>query len=144
MILEPVLLVVVWLGVVSVALAVILPIYNLIGGFNGGMGNETPVSSTTEQTVAQADKAQNIVTSTEVVQSKPMALRILQNDLGYLNVRSSSDPDSKKIGKVLSDEVYEYTKEDNGWYQIQLADGKIGWVLGTYIEVINNYERSLQ
>ena len=33
-ILEPILLVVVWLGVVGVALAVILPIYNLIGGFN--------------------------------------------------------------------------------------------------------------
>lgn len=35
-ILEPVLLVVVWLGVVGVALAVILPIYSLIGGFNVG------------------------------------------------------------------------------------------------------------
>ncbi len=33
-ILEPILLVIVWLGVVSVALAVILPIYSLIGGFN--------------------------------------------------------------------------------------------------------------
>lgn len=33
-ILEPVLLVIVWLGVVGVALAVILPIYSLIGGFN--------------------------------------------------------------------------------------------------------------
>lgn len=32
-ILEPILLVVVWLGVVAVALAVILPIYSLIGGF---------------------------------------------------------------------------------------------------------------
>ncbi len=32
-ILEPILLVVVWLGVVTVALAVILPIYSLIGGF---------------------------------------------------------------------------------------------------------------
>ena len=31
--LEPVLLVIVWLGVVAVALAVILPIYSLIGGF---------------------------------------------------------------------------------------------------------------
>ena len=35
-ILEPILLVIVWLGVVAVALAVILPIYNLIGGFNAG------------------------------------------------------------------------------------------------------------
>ncbi len=33
-ILEPILLVIVWLGVVAVALAVILPIYNLIGGLN--------------------------------------------------------------------------------------------------------------
>jgi type IV pilus assembly protein PilC len=34
-ILEPILLVIVWLGVVGVALAIILPIYNLIGGLNG-------------------------------------------------------------------------------------------------------------
>lgn len=33
-ILEPILLVVVWMGVVSVALAVILPIYNLVGSLN--------------------------------------------------------------------------------------------------------------
>lgn len=32
-ILEPILLIIVWLGVVAVALAVILPIYSLIGGF---------------------------------------------------------------------------------------------------------------
>lgn len=36
-ILEPILLIIVWLGVVGVALAVILPIYNLIGGFGGGL-----------------------------------------------------------------------------------------------------------
>ena len=33
--LEPILLVIVWLGVVAVAMAVILPIYSLVGGFNG-------------------------------------------------------------------------------------------------------------
>lgn len=32
--LEPVLLIIVWLGVLAVALAVILPIYSLIGGLN--------------------------------------------------------------------------------------------------------------
>ena len=32
--LEPILLVIVWLGVLFVALAVILPIYSLIGGIN--------------------------------------------------------------------------------------------------------------
>jgi type IV pilus assembly protein PilC len=34
-ILEPVLLVIVWLGVVGIALAVILPLYKLIGSLNG-------------------------------------------------------------------------------------------------------------
>ncbi len=33
-ILEPILLVIVWLGVVAVALAVILPIYGLVGGLS--------------------------------------------------------------------------------------------------------------
>lgn len=33
-ILEPILLVIVWLGVLAVAIAIILPIYSLIGGFN--------------------------------------------------------------------------------------------------------------
>lgn len=33
-ILEPVLLIIVWLGVLAVAVAIILPIYSLIGGFN--------------------------------------------------------------------------------------------------------------
>jgi type II secretory pathway component PulF len=33
-ILEPILLVVVWLGVVAVAIAVILPLYSMIGNFN--------------------------------------------------------------------------------------------------------------
>lgn len=37
-ILEPILLVIVWLGVVFVALAVILPIYSLIGGINSQAG----------------------------------------------------------------------------------------------------------
>ena len=33
-ILEPILLVIVWLGVLAVAVAIILPIYSLIGKFN--------------------------------------------------------------------------------------------------------------
>jgi type II secretory pathway component PulF len=35
-ILEPILLVIVWVGVVTVALSVVLPIYSLIGGLNAG------------------------------------------------------------------------------------------------------------
>ena len=36
-ILEPILLVIVWLGVVGVAIAVVLPIYSLIGGLQSSI-----------------------------------------------------------------------------------------------------------
>ena len=53
-ILEPLLLVVVWLGVVAVALAVILPIYSLVGGLSNQAQNPSstrpPVSSTAVNT----------------------------------------------------------------------------------------------
>ena len=55
-ILEPVLLVIVWLGVVAVALAVILPIYSLIGGLNNQKNNSSdfvtppPVTETISNT----------------------------------------------------------------------------------------------
>lgn len=41
-ILEPILLVIVWLGVVGVALAIILPIYSLIGGFDTSLESDSP------------------------------------------------------------------------------------------------------
>lgn len=44
-ILEPILLVIVWLGVVSVALAVILPIYSLVGGLGGQVNNPTSTNA---------------------------------------------------------------------------------------------------
>lgn len=47
-ILEPILLVIVWLGVVSVALAVVLPIYSLIGGFNSPETTNPPPPVTQE------------------------------------------------------------------------------------------------
>ncbi len=43
-ILEPLLLVIVWLGVVAVALAVILPIYSLVGGLSNSPQGESNVS----------------------------------------------------------------------------------------------------
>lgn len=54
-VLEPIMLVVVWLGVVAVAMAVILPIYSLIGGFNRDRGittssNPQPVETDVTET----------------------------------------------------------------------------------------------
>ena len=76
-ILEPLLLVVVWLGVVAVALAVILPIYSLVGGLSnkssgsadGGAGTTRPVSvsAPSASTVPTAITVPSMSTSSVII-----------------------------------------------------------------------------
>ncbi|MEK9195081.1 MAG: type II secretion system F family protein [Patescibacteria group bacterium] len=126
-ILEPILLVIVWVGVVGVALAVILPIYNLIGGLNPS--SPTPVPLVTEQIISPSPLPQKT--------PAPQLLRILSTELGYLNVRSQPSVDGDIINRVTPDDTFVYTDEDNGWYQIILPAGNSGWLLGKYIVLVD-------
>jgi len=137
-ILEPILLVIVWLGVVAVALAVILPIYNLIGGFNGGAGNETSPVVTATQPVSSIVQTTDQSATTVAVPSILPKLTILPTPLGYLNIRDSANTDGQIISKALANDTFEYTAENSGWYQVRLPDNKTGWVFGKYIKTINN------
>lgn len=118
-ILEPVLLVIVWLGVVSVALAVILPIYGLIGGLN------------TEPSQGAQAPPQQVV---EV--PAPTTLKILSEGVSSLRIRDGASIVGNIIGRALPKETYVYTNEENGWYEIVLPENKSGWVLGNYVEII--------
>lgn len=129
-ILEPILLVVVWLGVVGVALAVILPIYNLIGGLNQGTST---VPATPPAETMPSMPPPSITTSTH--------LNILSTETGYLNVRNASALSGEIIGKVLPGETYEYIDEQNGWYKIILSGKEQGWVLGQYVNIIKAENR---
>lgn len=134
-ILEPVLLVIVWLGVVAVALAVILPIYSLIGGLN--KSSETPsvsvpVIETVETQQSSADGAE--VENESDVQEKKV--EILKTGTGFLNVRDINDAKGKKVDQVLPGEQYVYQGEEAGWYQIVLANGGVGWISGKYAKVV--------
>ncbi len=158
LILEPILLVVVWLGVVAVALAVILPIYSLIGGLNTDPSQQVQqapsadvVSVPIEDTVATStDMAPSTIdgatTSLEVidaatstgavVEPQMSMLRILPTELGYLNVRSTGTTTAEIVGRVFADEEYKYFDELDGWYEIELnGNGLYGWVFGTYVVI---------
>ena len=132
-ILEPILLIIVWLGVVAVALAVILPIYNLIGGFNSGSPEQTTTPPTAE-TASPAPEAPK--SAPEASQKQTQTLRILSTETGYLNVRDDSSFEGKIISKVAPGDALEYTSEKEGWYEIILPDGNSGWVFGQYVEVV--------
>jgi len=135
-ILEPVLLVIVWLGVLGVALAVILPIYSLIGGLNSETQpvviEETSQIDSPSATIAEPA----VVPGTEVVQPI-LKLEIHSPDLDYLNVRESPSLKGKIIDRVNDGERYEYTNVENGWYFIVLPEQRSGWVSGRFIILID-------
>jgi len=145
-ILEPILLVIVWLGVVSVALAVILPIYNLIGGLNNPGGT----TQNTEKAQPVATPAKTTQIDLEIATTTPaqpdekieaeipsLILKVLETGIGYLNVRSIPSTQGEIIDKVYPSETYEYTDEQNGWYEIILLDEETGWVFGKYVEIVD-------
>ncbi|OHA67084.1 MAG: hypothetical protein A3C82_02410 [Candidatus Wildermuthbacteria bacterium RIFCSPHIGHO2_02_FULL_47_12] len=125
-ILEPILLVIVWLGVVVVALAVILPIYGLIGGFNAGSRIDTQSPPAIQETASPLTYTQEALPT----------LRILPTEVGYLNVRKEASLEGEILRRVLPGETFEYTNADANWYRIVLPDGSSGWVFGKYIETL--------
>ncbi|MBN1617771.1 type II secretion system F family protein [Candidatus Dojkabacteria bacterium] len=147
-ILEPILLIIVWLGVVLVALAVIMPIYTMIGNVDTLSGSntnsstvetrneeETPIlqdAPDSEQTTNDGSTQADSESTEQLTDTK--RLTILETSTGYLNVRSS--PMGEVIGEVYPGEIYEYTEEQSGWYKIVVSDELSGWVSSEYVSLL--------
>lgn len=121
-ILEPILLVIVWLGVVSVALAVVLPIYSLIGGLN----TDPSAKVQTQSPVAEPSVDEEDVT--------PM-LRITAKDIDYVNLREEPSTSGRVIGRATFGEIYQYSGERDGWHEVVLSTGERGWIFSEYADV---------
>lgn len=134
-ILEPVLLIIIWLGVVAVALAVILPIYSLIGGLSQGESTSGPLPP--PPAIEINISSESITTTTPADIILPKKLKIRQTSVGYLNVRDNPSLKSNILLVIYPDEIYEYKSDESGWYEIILPDATTGWVLGSYVELIN-------
>lgn len=60
---------------------------------------------------------------------------ILQTPTGFLRVRSEASLSGTEIGRVNPGETYPLLSEQNGWFEIQLSDGKTtGWVSSDYAQ----------
>jgi len=137
-ILEPILLVIVWFGVVAVALAVILPIYNLIGEFNTDPSQRIQESSVQENVSPVLSEVPPVpfVPETVEVQTKQVLL-VLETGLGYLNVRDKASTTGKIIGRIYPGEKYTYTDEQDTWYKIIFGEKtEVGWIYGKYVQII--------
>lgn len=156
-ILEPILLVIVWLGVVGVALAVILPIYSLIGQLNAGeqgtssAPTQVESSAPNDVTPTEANGVSETAKGTMLGNAEPSpempvtaTVTILPTGIGYLNVRDLPSKDGKVIGRVAPGETYVYRSEQDGWFEIVLGERcsllavpcesgrNAGWISGDY------------
>ncbi len=143
-IVEPILLVIVWLGVVAVALAVILPIYSLIGGFNAITSPVVSPPSLEEQIrsqpqpeiIAPAEEEKPVETKKSEEKLSPTVLRVLSTRVGYLNVRTTPATTGSILMRVKPGETFTFIEKKGDWFKIILSDNSSGWVFGTYVEVV--------
>lgn len=64
--------------------------------------------------------------------SETPKITILQTPVGFLRVRARASVNAPEIGQVRPGEQYDILEEEDGWFQITLTDGKVGWVSSQY------------
>ncbi|OGE44326.1 hypothetical protein A3A45_03860 [Candidatus Daviesbacteria bacterium RIFCSPLOWO2_01_FULL_36_8] len=84
--------------------------------------------------IEKEETAAAVVESKTEPQEAKQFLVIKDTPTGFLRVRAT--PSGKEIIKVLPGERFELLKESNGWLQISLEDGTLGWVAKQYSSII--------
>jgi len=69
---------------------------------------------------------------TPIVTLKGQVVTIKETPTGFLRVRSGPGTSFEEVGRTNPGDVFKYLTEQNGWYQVELADKTKGWVSGTY------------
>lgn len=149
--LEPIFLIIVWFGVIFIALAIILPIYSLIGSIND-QNNSSPnpnreINIETIETTPTPEIQEEIQEKTQIEEISYPTLTIQETGVGFLNVRNNPNIEGNIVATVEPNETYYYIEESDGWYRIILNKeldtinttnvtelGK-GWVVQDYVEI---------
>jgi type II secretory pathway component PulF len=119
--LEPILLILVWLGVAGMALAVILPIYNLIGNFS----TITDPNSDTN-TISQVKPTVQILPKVELISDGQQTIPVYTTKGGNVTLYA-------KHG-----DVFEVFNRDGNWYELLLKDGSVGLVEQRYVRELKD------
>jgi len=147
-VLEPLLLIVVWIGVAGVALAVIMPIYGLIGGLNDARNN--PAASGQVDAVVSPTPSPTPTPTVEAIAADDIQrVRVLSTVEGVLNVRELPSTTAPVTTTVSAGETYAFddTEEEDGvviWYHVVVASGvegadvdEEGWIAAEFVEVLD-------
>lgn len=63
-------------------------------------------------------------------------IKIKDTPTGFLRVRNGPKTTASEVGQIKPGEQFPLLDEQEGWYKINYAQGKEGWVSGRYAEII--------
>lgn len=127
-ILEPILLVIVWLGVVFIAVAIMLPIYSLVGSFNSVSGQ------TAETNVAAPIDITTTGTPQIVSETPKTKIKVKSGLAGSVSVVAQPDAEADLVSKVKAGAEFTVLTKEGNWYQITLEDGQTGFISNSYVD----------
>lgn len=103
---------------------------------NSVPNQQTIVEGPSSPTVAGIEETRETTTvedKTELTEEIPtFKLKALEN----LNMREKANENSNRIGNVKKDDIFESTELTDGWYKLQLKDGTVGYIISSYVEVL--------
>ncbi|HLD03699.1 MAG TPA: type II secretion system F family protein [Candidatus Dojkabacteria bacterium] len=130
--LEPFLLIAVWIGVAFFAISIITPVYNLIGGFDTAKQNPLSSEELPNSTPVETPGA-------ELIAATPSALKIqviiVHEKSTTVGLRKDPAPLSEIVAKVDVGKNFTVLKEQDGWYQIQNEANITGWVPSQNVQI---------
>ena len=124
--LEPILLILVGLGVAIIAIGVILPIYSLLDNVNNP-NNSAPASS------APARIEEQVAIPDEVVIDQKLFLEIISDSSDSVDVYD--EPDGIVVGQLAMGGNFELLEQEDDWTKISLPDEEIIWIPSQYVKI---------
>ena len=86
------------------------------------------------QEAKRKEEEEKKISPTKAAAASETTLTILDTPTGFLNVRSEPSTAGEIITTVDPGDEFEYTGEQDGWYEITTPEGS-GWVSGDYVEL---------
>jgi hypothetical protein len=114
------------------------PTSDLLAPTPDGATTTDALASTTPAVSASSTSSTTPVTASTTPTTSPKptgtSVKVLPNDLGYVNIRTGPSTQTEKVTTAAVDELLTLTGEQNGWYAVKNAKGISGWVSSIYVE----------
>lgn len=133
----------------KIAVGIYFIIFFLLVGVSLSNILDKPIENTTnkssiEQIISPSRLSEALeqnIESTPSATTKPASNKIririqTDNENGIVNVRYEAKGDAGIVSRVSNGEEFEILKNNNGWYLIELDDGKKGWIDYRYTQKV--------